>query len=61
MTNTTFEDIVSDIETNGGTVTDVTMYDSSADISYIDSSGTSVSKHYKITINDDGSENWAEV
>lgn len=61
MTNTTFEDIVSDIEANGGAVVDVTMHDSSADISYIDSNGSLVLKHYKITLDDDGSENWSEV
>ena len=58
---TIFEDIKSDIESNGGHITKVEVYDDTVDITYIDSDGNTITKMYSITINDDGSEDWKEV
>ena len=58
---TIFEDIKSDIESNGGHITKVEIYDESADITYIDGDGNTVTKMYSIIVNDDGSEDWKEV
>lgn len=58
---TLFEDIVDNIKSNGGASIQVSVYDDSAEISYIDSNGNTVEKHYTIVIGDDGSEDWQEV
>lgn len=55
------EDILDDLTTNGATITNVDIQIDTATIDYIDSSGTSQSKKYKIVLNDDGSEDWQEM
>ena len=56
-----FEDIVSNIVSNGGHVLDVQMQDVSATITYVDSSGTKHVDNYVVVVNDDGSEDWNKV
>ena len=56
-----FEDIVAQIESNGGVITKVDVQDDFAEIDYTDANGNAVVKRYKIVINDDDSEDWSEV
>lgn len=55
------EDILENIASNNGVVTDVSVQDSFAQITYLDSSGTQHVDKYNIVINDDGSEDWVQV
>lgn len=58
---TLFEDIISDIQANGGVITNVEIKDSFAEITYTDANGNVVTNKYKIVINDDGSEDWIAI
>ena len=58
---TVLEDILDDIESNGGHITKIENSDDSITITYTDSDGNLVTKSYTMSIADDGTEDWTEV
>ena len=59
---TLISDILANIKANGGTITGFESQDDVATITYIDSTGATVTKTYQRTISDtDGTETWTEV
>jgi len=55
------EDIISNLESNGATIVSIDVDIDTITITYIDSSGTQQTVKYKITYNDDGSEDLQQI